>query len=193
MTHEDSQLSCEEVLDAFAMEPSLGSDILERYLQDYPEFTAELIELSYELSSELCEDEIPLSEEDQALIDKAWQRHVEAAPTVVVDPLAYLSIQEKRQIAQQLDVPQQVITAFREHRIEPTSVPLFFLERLATLLDSTIEILMSALKLPPVPDPARSYKSDSRPETPTQVTFEQILIDAGVSPENRTQLMKGKD
>lgn len=91
MIPESSHLSCEDVLDAFAMEPNLGDDTLERYLQTYPEYTAELIELSYELSRELCEDEILLTEEDKTLIDKAWQRHVEAAPKATADPLANLS------------------------------------------------------------------------------------------------------
>lgn len=193
MTPKDSQLPCEDVLDAFAMEPNSGDDILEGYLRDYPEYTAELIELSYELSRELCEDEMPLSEKDQALIDRAWQRHVEAAPAATVDPLADLSVERRCEIAQHLNVPRQVITAFREHRIEPTSAPFPFLERLATALDSTVEILMNALRLPPASDLTRSYKADSRPEAQTQVTFEQILIEAGVSPDRRSQLMKGEN
>ncbi len=193
MTPENSHLSCEDVLDAFAMESSLGDDTLERYLQNYPEYTAELTELSYVLSRPVCEDEIPLTDEDKAAIDKAWQRHVEAAPKATADPLEDLSVERKRQIARLLDVPQQVITAFREHRIEPTSIPLPFLERLATALDSTVEILIRSLSLPPTPNPERSYKADNRPEVQNQVAFEQILINAGVSQEKQSQLMKGEN
>lgn len=188
----DSRPSREDVLYAFAVEPTSGRDTLERYLRDYPEYTAELIDLSFELSREVCEDETALSNEDQALIDRAWQRYVEAAPEKEIDPFATLSVAEQREIAQHLDVPRQVITAFREHRVEPTSVPLPFLKRLAAALNSTVEILISALGRLPEGDLARSYKADGRPGTHTQVNFEQILIEANVSPDKRALLMKGE-
>jgi transcriptional regulator with XRE-family HTH domain len=188
----DSRPSREDVLYAFAVEPTLGRDTLDRYLRDYPEYTVELIDLSFELSREVCEDETPLSNEEQALIDRAWQRYVEAAPKDTIDPFATLSVAVQRELAQRLDVPRQVITAFREQRVEPASVPLPFLERLAAALNSTVEILISTLELPPEPNLARNYKADSRPETHTQASFEQILIEANVSPDKRALLIKGE-
>lgn len=52
---------------------------------------------------------------------------------------------------------------------------------------------MNVLSLPSVPNPARSYKADSKPEARVQVTFEQILIEANVSPDQRALLMKGEN
>jgi hypothetical protein len=188
----DSQPSCEDILYAFAVEPNPDRDTLEQYLRDYPQYATELIDLLYELSREVCEDETPLSDEDLALIDSAWQRHADTVSTETLDPLSALSATKQRELAQHLDVPRQVITAFREHRVEPTSVPLPFLKRLAAALNSTVEILMSALGLPPEGDLARSYKADGRPEAHAQVNFEQILIEANVSPDKRALLMKGE-
>lgn len=188
----DSQPSREDVLYAFAVEPNPGREILEQYLRDYPEYSIELIDLSYELSREVCEDEAPLSADDHALIDRAWQQHVQAAPREAIDPFATLSVAELRELAQRLDVPRQVITAFREHRVEVASVPSPFLERLAAALSSTVEILRNALVLPSEPGLMRSYKASARPEAQTSVTFEQLLIEADVPPAKRALLLADK-
>jgi hypothetical protein len=184
----DPQPSREDVLYTFAVGSDSGRD-LEQYLRDYPQYAAELIDLSHELSRDVCEDEMPLSDKDLALIDKAWLQHVGAVPQEIVDPFATLSVAEQRELAQSLDVPRQVITAFREHRVEPTSVPSPFLERLAAALNSTVEILKNAFALPPKPDLARSYKADTRPDDRAQVNFEQILLEADVPSDKRALLM----
>lgn len=110
-----------------------------------------------------------------------------------MNPLANLSVAEQRELAQCLDIPRQVIMAFREHRVEPTSVPAPFLERLAAALNSTAEKLQSTFALSPEPDLARSYKADGRPSAHTQVNFEQILIEANVPPDKRALLMTAEN
>jgi hypothetical protein len=184
----DPQPSREDVLYTFAVGSNSGRD-LEQYLRDYPQYAAELIDLSHELSRNVCEDEMPLSDKELALIDKAWLQHVAASPQEIVDPFATLSVAEQRELAQRLDVPRQVIMAFREHRVEPTSVPAPFLERLAAALNSTVEMLKDTFALPSEPDWARSYKADDRPEVRKSVTFEQILLEANVPPEKQALLM----
>lgn len=193
MTPNTSKPSREDVLDSFAVESDTGRDTLERYLRDYPEYAAELIDLSRELSRVLVEDEEPLSAEDQALIKVAWQQHMEAAPKVISDPLTALSAAELREVAQSLDVPRQIVTAFRERRVVVASVPRRFLARFAATVNSTADMFTSALALHPKSGPVRSYKSDSKPVADAPVTFEQLLIDAGVPEEKRAQLMADDD
>jgi hypothetical protein len=171
MPHE-SQISHEDVLYAFAVEPNSGRDTLEQYLRDYPQYVAELVDLSYELSREVCEDETPLSDRDLATIDRAWKRHTEAIPKATVALFTNLSVADQRDLARHLGVPRQVIMAFRERQIKPASVPTPFLERLASALNSTVESLRDALSLPPAPNLAQSYKADDRPEAREPVTFE---------------------
>jgi plasmid maintenance system antidote protein VapI len=190
MTHADSNPAREDVLYAFAVEPTAGRDTLERYLRDYPEYTNELIDLAYELSREVGEDETLLSDGDHALINWAWQQYAEAAPKEMTKQLTALSIAEQRELAERLEVPRQVITAFREYRVEITSVPISFLERFASALNSTVETLRRTLVLQSESDLARSYKADDRPVAAnTQVSFEQILIEANVSPEKQALLL----
>jgi hypothetical protein len=187
-----SKPSREDVLDAFAVESDTGRNTLERYLQDYPEYAAELVDLSRELSRVLVEDEEPLSAEDEALIKMAWQRHMEAAPKAISDPLATLSVAELREVARSLDVPRQVVTAFRERRVIVASVPRRFLARFASTVNSTVDLFASAL-LQPTTSLARSYKSNTKPGADATVTFEKLLIDAGVPGEKRAQLMADDD
>ena len=69
----------DDVLYAFAVEPLQGRDTLERYLRDHPEYAGDLIDLSYELSRGVHEDGIPLSIEQQSIVDNAWLRHIGGA------------------------------------------------------------------------------------------------------------------
>lgn len=193
MTPSASHPSREDVLDAFAVEPNPGRATLERYLRNYPEYAAELVDLSRELARDHCRDEEPLSTKDQALIDLAWRRHVEAAPKAAADPLASLSVAEQRRIAACLDVPRQIVTAFRERRVIVASVPRRFLARFAAAVDSKIDLFISVLAPQPASSLTRSYKSDAKPGADEPVTFEQLLIDAGVPDEKRALLMADDD
>jgi hypothetical protein len=188
----DPQPSREDVLYTFAVGSNSGRN-LEQYLRDYPQYAAELIDLPHELSRDVCEDEMPLSDKDLALIDKAWLQHVAVVPQEIVDPFATLSVTEQRELAQQLNVPHQVILAFREHRVELASVPTLFLERLAVALNSTVEMLKNAFALPSKPNLARSYKANNRPNAHIQANFEQILIEANVPPDKQVLLMTAEN
>ena len=84
------------MLDAFAVESEPGRSTLERYLRLYPEYAGELVDLSRELSREVCDDTAPLSAADQALIDDAWTQHAAAMPAATVDPFAALTVDDWR-------------------------------------------------------------------------------------------------
>ena len=183
------QPSREDVLDAFAVEPSHGREILEHYLREYPHFSNELVDLSRELSRVPDEAQRPMSPQEQAMVEEAWQQHMPIETKSAKDPLAEVSVAQLREIAVQLDVPRQVLTAFRERRVVATSVPRRFLTRMALALNCTVDLLVSALTTPSGSALARSYKSDGKPSAETAATFERLLIDAGVSEEKRTALL----
>jgi hypothetical protein len=193
MTGQPPPPTRDEVLDAFAVEPDHGRDTLERYLRAYPAFAADLVDLSLELSRPIAEDIAPLSPADAARIDTAWLRHRAAAPGPasaggppvgapgpVADPLAALSIADLRVVARDLGVPRQVLTAFRERRVDLASVPHAFLVRMAKAIQSTFETLRAALAQPAALTPGWNYKSDTKPSGDAPVPFERLLRDAGV-------------
>lgn len=182
MTAHVPKLSLDQVLESFAMEPDAGGQSLQRYLREYPEYAAQLVDISQEIFRFGIQDESPLSVEDQMRIDSACSRIQSAPSTVATDPFAGLSVPQLREVAQALDVPRQVITAFRERTVIVASVPKSFLARLAGKVGSSVQVLLNILALPPQPL-ARSYKADGKPTEAVRVTFEQLLRDAGLSDE----------
>ncbi|MBM2713492.1 hypothetical protein JQK88_20170 [Mesorhizobium caraganae] len=184
--------SRESVLDAFAVESEPGQSTLERYLRLYPEYAGELVDLSRELSREVYNDDAPLSSADQALIDAAWSQYAAAMPTPTPDPFAALTVDNWRAVAQRLDVPRQVVTALRERRILLVSIPRRFLGTLAEAVSSSVAQLELSW-IPAHAAAARSYKADGKPIVGEQVTFEQVLIDAGVPAEKRARLLAETD
>jgi hypothetical protein len=191
MSPTDARPSREAVLDAFAVESEPGRSTLERYLQLYPEYAGELIDLARELSREIRDDTAPLSVADQALIDAAWSRHAAAMPAAT-DPFAGLTVDDWRAVAQGLDVPRQVVTALRERRISLLSIPRRFLQRFAEATRSSVARLEASWESGQLTG-ARSYKADGKPSAGEPVTFEQVLIDAGVPPEKRARLLAETD
>ncbi|MFJ7881997.1 hypothetical protein ACIQYF_00590 [Pseudomonas sp. NPDC096917] len=176
------KLSLDQVLESFAMEHDADGQTLRRYLQEYPEYAPQLVDLSQEIFRFDIQDESPLSMEDHMRIDTAWSR-IQSAPTkAVTDLFADLSVPKLREVAQTLDVPRQVITAFRERAVIVASIPTRFLTKLAGLLGSSVQDLQGSLSLPPQAQ-ARSYKADGKPSEAARVTFEQLLRDAGQSDE----------
>jgi len=184
--------SRESVLDAFAVESDPSRSTLERYLGLYPEYAGELIDLSRELSREVCGDTAPLSDADQALIEAAWLQHAKAVPGATADPFAALTVDDWRTVAQRLDVPRQVVTALRERRISLVSIPRRVLVMLAEAMRSSVAQLESSWGSAQLAG-ARSYKADDKPTAGEQVTFEQVLIDAGVPADKRARLLAEAD
>ncbi|MGU3661529.1 hypothetical protein [Methylobacterium fujisawaense] len=188
-----SQVSRDDVLDAFSVEPSHDRGTLELYLTRYPQFAVELVDLSRELSRTIVEVEGPLSDEEERFIDEALESHRAAVLGNVVSPLAGLDTPRLRQIAQELRIPRQVITAFRERKIVLSSVPRRFLGQFASTLGVTIHNLVAGLSAGAVPAGMRSYKADGQPGSDSVATFEQILIEAGVEGEQLEALMGEAD
>jgi hypothetical protein len=184
----------EEVLDAFAVESSPGRETLDRYLRRYPQFAPALIDLSRELHREVPPETGAESTEDQARIEAAWRQHRDAgAPQASEDAFAGLSIDQLRALARALDVPRQVITAFRDRKVILESVPRQFLERIAAGLNRSLDSLLPVLSPTAAPVLARSYKSDVKPMDSDVVTFERVLIDAGVPEDKRARLLAEVD
>lgn len=184
--------SREAVLDAFAVESEPDRSTLERYLRLYPEYAAELVDLSRELSRETSEEAAPPSAADQALIDAAWSQHARALPEAIPDPFEALTAADWRTVAHQLDIPRQVVTALRERRVSFLSIPRRFLENLAIAMRCSVAQLELSWGATPLAA-ARSYKADGKPTTGEQVTFEKVLIDAGIPVEKRTRLLGEMD
>jgi hypothetical protein len=178
----------DDILGAFSVEPSHDREILERYLRDYPEQASSLVDLAQQIDLIANSENTELSTEDNALINAAWKRHAVAVQPTSVDILNTLTVDRQREVARSLSIPRQVITAFRDGKILLSSVPKAFLRKFAEALGSTLEDLTASLSVPRL-TMAKSYKADDKPFDSGQVTLEQVLIDAGVDVETRSQIL----
>lgn len=189
MTNIVGRPSLEDVLDEFAMEENTGRSTLERYVLAYPEYACDLVDMSRELGRPIEGFSGQLSERDATAIGAAWELYEAAVPRPLADPWSALSVADLRNAARLLDVPRQVLTAFRERRVEPSSVSDRFLRHLSEALGANAEALRNWMAAPTVGGLARSYKANEKPVDTMQVTFERILLDAGVHPERRADLL----
>lgn len=189
MTGRPSKATLADVLSAFSVEPDTGRATLERYLRDYPDYAEELIDLSYEISVPAASS--AASKQDEEMIDQAWRRHIRAQHSV--DLLANLTAPQLKDLALALEIPRQVLTAFRERSILVPSVPKAFLAKFAEKISADLDDLWVSLVSPPAASLARSYKADGRPAPPEQITFERALIDAGVPEDKRDRLLSTDD
>ena len=162
MTSPTQNPSLEDVLGAFSVEPDPGRETLTLYLRRYPQFAEPLVDLSRELHRTPATVAGPETAEDEARIAAAWRRHVEALnPQAQTDLFAALSTQQLRNLSKALDVPRQVITAFRDRRVILDSVPQHFLGRLAAAVNEPLERLVASLAPTAQPALARSYRVQS--------------------------------
>ena len=187
MNAKTSQPPCNEVLSAFAVEPRHDPETLRRYLKTYPQYTMEISVLSSELSRKI--EQVPLSEKDKAAIDDAWKKHATAISVRPDDVFASLPLTKLREVATILDIPQQVIAAFKEHKVVVASIPKRFLARLSAAINKTVEEVTAALAFSDDPACARSFKSEAKPKAVAPVSFERLLIDAEVPAAKRAELM----
>lgn len=179
-------MSRAEVLRAFAVEESPGRDTLVRYLAAYPQYAHDLVDLSRELSRTRLDED--LSAEDERSVDVAVARF-RAGGGLKVTQMA-LKPQAFATAATNLHVPLQAMIAFRERRVDLASVPTRFLERLAVVLETTLEQLSAYLSQAPMASAARQSKSSVKPGAAIKVPFEKLLLDAGVPAEKVQALMK---
>lgn len=189
MTSLTSMPSLEDVLAAFAVEPVSDRATLETYLRRYPQFAMALIDLSHELLSVQSDFEGELEANDHALLDRALAIHDAATSGPIQDPFQGLSREELNSLANDLGVPRQILMALRERCVEITSIPAWVLQLLAARLRRELSNLFVYFTYPPNEAFARSFKSDGKPDVGVRITFEQALIEAGISEEKRKSLL----
>ncbi len=193
MSADKNRPPMEDVLNAFAVEPRHDRRTIEGYLNDYPEYANELIDLARELSRSPESVSGPLTASESRLIDDAWRQFAPLETKAATDPLAALSVDQSRYLARTLDVPRQVITAFKERRVDVETVPRPFLAKFADAIQLTVASLTQNLSISPGSTLARSYKADAKPQIMGKVSFERLLVDAGVPDARRAELMDQGD
>lgn len=184
-----SQVSREDVLNAFAMDYEPESNLLARYLSDYPQFATDLVDLSRELSREISDE--PLSADELAYLDGKMGRLRETVTSL--STLQAVPAKVFTAAADALGLPLQVGLAFRERRIDVATLPGRLLERLAQALQAPLATVQSFLAMPPQVSTLRASKSNEKPGPALKVSLDKVLRDAGVDEERITALLRGDE
>lgn len=178
----------EEVLDAFAVEPSHDDATIKRYLQAYPQYAESLIDLSRELSRDIRDDEA-LSHRETAWIDEAVKRYAEISNAAPFEPP---TVEQCRAAAKELGIPRQVITAILECSVTIETISQRTCERLAAQFGATLDSMIEALSGPRT-SASRSYKAEGRPTVGDKVPFDRVLRDAGVDEDVISDLISKEE
>lgn len=195
MTANPTPLALEDVLDLFQMEEVHDGEILARYVQAHPQFALQLIDLSRLIATPDFDDASPLSAIDQSRVDAAWIAHKAAGPELPggANPLDALVGERSKALAAKLGVPRQVVTCLRERKVDPSRTPRPILRTLGDALELPEPHVIAAMRQAPAFASGRSFKADGKPGAGGQVSFEQVLIDAGVSEADRARLLADGD
>ena len=185
-----------EVLEEFALEAERDPQALERYIERYPDLANDLVDLARELMRPVPTNPRPLSRSEEALVEACWQHYStgpSASPATVETAtkpvLRGRAVQDVRDIARKLGLPRQVFTALREGRVIFATIPERFLEMLATAAGATVDAARAELNLSTPLASGGSFKADKKLSQPKQVSFEQVLIEAGVDEITRNQFL----
>jgi len=179
----------DEVLDDFALEVEKDSDALERYIARHPELALDLVDVARDVMRRPAPTPAPLSRREESLIDAGCRRVLQAAAPVTSPALRGRSVGDLRSIAAALGLPRQVLSALAGGRAIFTTIPECFLVRLAEAAGATLERVRAELDVPAPLALASSFKADRPLTAAEQVPFERLLIDAGLSPEDRARLL----
>ena len=94
-----SQISVEEVLEAFSLEADAGPETLQRYLREYPQFSNELIDLSSEIFQFSLVEEGELLDTDRARMESALAQFRSVASRAAQAALERLAPEKQRELA----------------------------------------------------------------------------------------------
>lgn len=195
MTIRPTPTSLDDVLDSFQMEEVHDGGVLARYVEAHPQFALQLIDLSRLIATPEADDQEPLSALEKSRIDAAWIVHKAAGPEFPkgANPLDALVGEQGKALAVRLGVPRQVVTCLRERKVDPARTPRPILRTLSDSLGLPEAHVIAAMRQPPASATGRSFKAHEKPATTGQVSFEQVLIDAGVSDADRARLLTDGD
>lgn len=181
------QISTDDILRAFAMDFELGAGVLQRYIAQYPEHALALIDLSMELTREF-DDNVSPGAADFELVAAGMARLRENVATL--QSLQAAPAKVFVEAAVMLALPAQAGLAFRERRIDVTTLPERTVAKLADALKTSTDTLLSYLALPAVASMARARKSAVRPTAPEKVSFERVLREAGLDDQSISNLLR---
>ena len=181
------------VLLAFAVEADNGSETLARYLESYPHFKTQLIDLAMDL--ELAVPDSPVTEdlEDPGL-DAVWKQFSAMASV----PSTELAADQVKQIdvslvsieMRSIGLPVSVLIAIKNGLLEIEGFPRRWMEKIAFTGGYTVDMLQSYIGRPPSVSSATSFKSNVKPRVVGKVTFQSLIESSTIPEAERAEILR---
>jgi len=184
----------EEILLAFAVEPTHDRSTLERYLRSYPHLADDLIDLSLDLRLQRASDDAS-APVDETWVETSWTAFQAANPAyagnAIADPFAAATTDDLVALRRTLGVPSGVIHAFSTRLVDIASVPAWVVETIAQGIRVTADDIRAFTAGSNRLAAGLSYKSDEAPSvTDGKITFEELLVQCKVPEEKRQRLLE---
>lgn len=187
----------EEILYAFAVEPTHDKATLDHYLRLHPELAADLVELSSDLRTSPRIDVSHRLEDEDIGAEEAWNQFIKCevpssstAHRAGENPFARVKGQAFAELAHVLQVPKSILTPLRDRLIDSSSIPKSFLTRLAAALKSPEELLVSYFSRPPAMIGTAEFKSSQKPSPQGRISFKTLVEQTQMSDQERQQLQQ---
>ena len=181
----------ESVLMAFSMEPSHDREVLERYISEYPQHAAALIDCSIDLLQQQPAEDVSATVVPDSAVDKAWQRFeraVQQPAAEVANPFAKLNSTGFKSLARSLNVSNLFLMRVRDRAISAATIPARFVEKLASELGGTAQAMGAYLQGPPGMVSGHAFRSSVKPSVGEQISFDQAVATSQLTPEQQAML-----
>ena len=213
-TFNDNPMSLIDVLYAFSLEDRrLDADLLDEYVRRFKEYAAPLTDFAIELAIDRLHDECTppveatvLSRDVSPTVSRAISRFhnrlhqlTQAAPKAAertaqtrasqpMNPFSNLDRSSFRGLAKALGVNSVFLNKLRDRLIEPATIPVAFLMRLAEAVGTSVDSLRSHFAAPPQVG-MQFYKADRKPEAVIRQSFRGAVASSDLTPEEQRKLL----
>lgn len=194
--NENTKPSAEEVILAFAVEPIHDRKTLERYLSEYPEYSEALVDYSIELTLDGTRSDNVVESTENG-VEHAWRRFHEIisvdndAP--LINPFAKLNPTAFKSLAKRLDITNLLLVRLRDRAIEPMTIPMRFVQKLADELEVTVDAVLAFLNGSPSMISNHSFRSSAKPMVTNQITFQKAIETSQLTESQKNTLKTLKD
>jgi len=192
----------DEVLYAFSVEFQSDGNLLEEYINMYPQYRDELIDISIDLSLSPEQMDMPVEGAVSESVERSWVKFqsllatsdpVSLSTMAVKNPLEDLDKQSFLSLAKLLNVSRPFLARLRDRTIKGSTLPRLLIERTASAIDVEFELMRDVLYGSSTVSSDVRFKADGKPVADKQMTFDDAIENSNLSEEQKSELRQMKE
>jgi transcriptional regulator with XRE-family HTH domain len=192
----------QDIFEAYSLDTPDGNnfDILQKYIEKYPQFESELLEFAKERSLLKFDTETEISAEEKSRFaeisrrnfERFWkQQNVQVQSIESLTAVAKNLGMKKSQFAEKVGLSFSLVTYLEKRGLEFQSIPIQIVKKVAEVLKLAEESVAVFLNQSSNFGTETNYKSTSRPDEAEKKTFaEAVWEDLDLTAEQKRQLLQ---